>query len=118
MTRLVSILLAVVALAACDKPTPEDCRKALLNMQQLLGTQNLNTNESLEGEVRRCRGGSKRKAVECAIKATTLDELRACDFEKVPGKETLKGMGGGSAAAAPAAGSASATTGSASGSAK
>lgn len=118
MTRLVPIVLAVLALAACDKPNPEDCRKALLNMQQLLGTQNLNTNETLEGEVRRCRGGSKRKAVECAIKATTLDELRACDFEKVPGKETLKGMGGSAASGSAAPPAGSAMTGSASGSAK
>lgn len=122
MTRLASIVLAVLALAACDKPTPEDCRKALLNMQHLLGTENLNTDANLQGEIRRCRGGSKRKAVECAIKATTLDELRACDFEKVPGKEPLKGIGSGadgSAAPAPAAPAAgSATTGSASGSAK
>jgi hypothetical protein len=130
MTRLASIVLALVTLAACDKPTPEDCRKALLNMQHLLGTENLNTNASLEGEVRRCRGGSKRKAVACAIKATTLDELRACDFEKVPGKTPLQGVEAGSAggsAAAPTgsaatapAGSAAATApaGSASGSAK
>ena len=117
MTRLVSIVLAVLALAACDKPTPEDCRKALSNMQRLLGTEHLNTDANLEGEVRRCRGGSKRKAVECAIKATTLDELRACDFEKVPGKETLKGMGSdvpaGSAAMAPAGSAAMAPAGSA-----
>ena len=99
MTRLATIVLAVLALGACDKPTPDDCRKALLNMQRLLGTENLNTAANLEGEVRRCRGGSKRKAVECAIKATTLDELRACDFEKVPGKTTLQGVPGGSAAA-------------------
>lgn len=134
MTRLACIVLALVALAACDKPTPEDCRKALLNMQHLLGTETLNTDASLQGEIRRCRGGSKRKAVECAIKAQTLDELRACDFEKVPGRAPL---GAGSAVppgasvppapiasppVAPPSGSATAgsatATGSASGSAK
>lgn len=118
MTRLASIVLALLTLAACDKPTPEDCRKALLNMQHLLGTENLNTDASLQGEIRRCRGGSKRKAVECAIKATTLDELRACDFEKVPGKVPLQGVPGGSAApavgsAAPAAAAAAPASGSA-----
>jgi len=89
MTRIASLVLAMVTvlgLTACDKPNPEDCRKALLNMQHLLGTENFNTKADLEGEVRRCRGGSKRSAVACAIKASTLDELRACDFEKVPGK--------------------------------
>ena len=118
MTRKASLVLAIATalglgagLTGCDKPTPDRCRAALLNMQHILGTENLNTNASLEGEVRRCRGGSKKTAVECAIKATTLDELRACDFEKVPGKAPLQGFGsnatmsptpGGSAAAAPA----------------
>jgi hypothetical protein len=123
MTRIASLVLAVVTtlgLAACDKPNPEDCRKALLNMQHLLNTESFNTKADLEGEVRRCRGGSKRTAVQCAIKATTLDELRACDFEKVPGKAPLgsnatvsPAPGTGSAAPAAPAGSAAPAAGSA-----
>lgn len=81
MTRLA--LFALVLLAACDKPTTESCRKALANMQHLLGTENLNQT-GFEGEVRRCRGGSSRKSVECASNAATLDELRKCEFYKVP----------------------------------
>jgi hypothetical protein len=116
MTRLALIALAAGALlAGCDKPKPDDCRKALLNMQHLLGTENLNDTSTLEGEVRRCRGGSKRKAVECAIKAQTLDELRACDFYKLPDKAT-KGGGPAPAPSGSAAGSA-APAGSAAGSA-
>lgn len=125
MTRIASLVLAtvtVLGLTACEKPNPEDCRKALLNMQHLLGTENFNTKADLEGEVRRCRGGSKRTAVACAIKAQTLDELRACDFEKVPGKPPV---GAGSNAmikpapggAAPAAAGSAAPAGSATGSA-
>jgi hypothetical protein len=71
-----------LALAACDKPTPEACEKALHNMSVLLGTDNLDTPAEFQGEVRRCRGGSTKAAVDCAIKATTLDELAKCDFEK------------------------------------
>ncbi|MGE5183976.1 MAG: hypothetical protein ACM31C_18020 [Acidobacteriota bacterium] len=94
MKRL--FLLAAVALgplAACDKPDPDACRKALANMQHLLGTDTSNDPAALEGEVRRCRGGSSRAAVECATKATTLDELRRCDFMKVPGKPAASGSG-------------------------
>ena len=83
MTRLGLVIIAVLSLAsvaACDKPTPESCEKALRNMQQLLGTETLNTTGSLQGEIRRCRGGSSKEAVECATKATTLDELHACHF--------------------------------------
>lgn len=86
MTRLVLIALSLCALAACDKPTDPDCRKAIANMQHLLGTENLNTDKSIEGDVRACREGSKKPAVACAIKAQTVEELKACDFYKVPGK--------------------------------
>jgi hypothetical protein len=79
--KRIAILCALV-LAACNKPTPDDCEKALRNMQSLLGTENLNTTASLQGEVRRCRGGSTKEAVACAIKATSLAELEKCDFEK------------------------------------
>lgn len=82
MKRLVLIALSLCALAACEKPAEEDCRKALLNMQHLLGTENLNDNKSLEGDVRACRSGSKKEAVACAMKAQTVDELKACDFYK------------------------------------
>ena len=82
MTRI-AILLVAVFMFGCDKPTPEDCEKALRHMKHLLGTENLNET-GLQGEVRRCRGGSSKEAVACAIKAQTLAELKACDFEKAP----------------------------------
>jgi hypothetical protein len=84
-------LIALALLAACDKPADEDCRKALANMQHLLGTENLTEAKSLEGDVRACRAGSTKEAVACAIKAQTLDELNACDFHKVPAKPAGSG---------------------------
>ncbi len=94
MTRLALLVaIALAPLAACDKPDAEACRKALANMQHLLGTDSSNDQAALEGEVRRCRGGSSKAAVECATKATSLDELRKCDFMKVPGKTTGSGAG-------------------------
>lgn len=86
MKRFASLAAAGLALAlalgGCDKPSAESCEKALRNMQALLGTDSLNTTESLQGEIRRCRGGSHQKAVDCAIAAKTLAELDACDFER------------------------------------
>ena len=83
MTRIRLIaIIAALGFAACDKPSTDDCEKALRNMQKLLGTDNLGTTASLQGEIRRCRGGSSKEAVACAIKASTLDELKNCAFEK------------------------------------
>ncbi len=84
MTRA-SLLLAVVLAVGCNKPSKEDCRKAIENMRSLMHTTQVQTD--VEGEVRRCNGGSKKDAVECAIKATTLDELRTCKFMTIPEPE-------------------------------
>jgi len=100
MKRLV---LAIGLLAACDKPSKEDCHKALLNMQHLMNTESLTAQENLDSEVRRCRGGSSTKSVQCAIKATTLDELRHCEFYKIP---AAADQALGSGVAAPGSGSA------------
>lgn len=104
MTRLATILTAVslaLGTGACDKPSSEDCEKALRNMQRILGTDSLNNDTAaIQGEVRRCRGASSKAAVACAIKAETLADLNNCDFEK-SGKHggiSLPGSGGGSAA--------------------
>ena len=40
-----------------------------------------------EGEVRRCKGGSSRESVACAMKAGTLDELKACGFMATKAKK-------------------------------
>jgi len=89
----VAVVVGLASLAACDKPSKDDCRKALLNMQHLMGTENVDSGGGgIEGEVRRCQGGSRKEAVDCAIKATTMDELRHCAFYKID-----EGSGSGSA---------------------
>lgn len=88
MKKLIfGVVMCLAATAACNKPSDDDCRKAIANMQSLLGTANLNEHGGIEQEVRSCKGGSSKEAVACAIKATTLEELRACDFMKVPAKK-------------------------------
>jgi hypothetical protein len=90
MTRIAAVVftavLAVVAVSGCNKPSDGACRKAIKNMRSLMGTDGPTSTADINGDVRRCKGGSKKKAVECASNATTLDELRACDFMKVPHK--------------------------------
>lgn len=102
------LLVAVAALAltaGCNKPSKEACRQAIDNMRALMGTEKLGTD--VDAEVRRCNGGSSRVTVDCAIKATTLDELRDCKFMHVPGKATpLGSAASGSSATLPATGSA------------
>lgn len=91
--RMVIAALGLVGASAlgagCNKPSEESCRKALGNLRQLLGTDKLTLEQgSLEGEIRRCRGGSSKKSVECAINAKTVEELRACNLVKLPASAT------------------------------
>lgn len=77
-------MLGLVGMSACDKPTADDCKAAIENMQKLLGTNATSQAEANLGEIRRCKGGSKREAVACAKAATTLDQLKACQFMTKP----------------------------------
>jgi len=79
---IVTMIAGTGAIGACDKPTADDCREAIVNMEKLLGTDTLTTTRTgeNESEVRRCKGGSTREAVACAKAATTLAQLKACDF--------------------------------------
>ena len=75
MTRLATLARSSLLAPRCNKPTEEHCRKALGEHAAPDRNGNLRDHAALEGEVRRCKGGSKRKAVDCAINAQTLDDL-------------------------------------------
>lgn len=129
MTRLARNLAALMfgalltsSLVACDKPDEDSCRQAIQNMRRLMGTEKLSDNDQLEGEVRRCKGGSSKKAVKCAAEATTYEQLRDCGFTKLPANLAVPpadtvGSAGSAAGAAGAAGSAAGSAGAAAGSA-
>jgi hypothetical protein len=104
MTRFAPLLLAAVLAVGCNKPSKDDCRKAIENMRALMHTQNLETD--VEGEVRRCNGGSTKEAVACAIKATTVEELGTCKFMSIP--DTTPSPGSAAAPGSAAGGSGSA----------
>jgi hypothetical protein len=82
MKGIIAVIVAVwlFALAACNKPTNESCRQAIEHMRVLLGTENAHAD--IAGEIRRCRSGSKKEAVDCAIAANSRAELEACHLVK------------------------------------
>ncbi|HEX3475456.1 MAG TPA: hypothetical protein VHT91_10570 [Kofleriaceae bacterium] len=93
MKRFLLVLAALAPLGAgaCNKPTQEDCRKAISNVERLLGTEATARNTDNEAEVRRCRGGSTKENVACRIRATTVQELDACGVERAKGTSTGAG---------------------------
>jgi hypothetical protein len=83
MKRFLFIVVAILGAggaSACEKPSADDCRRAINNMLQLMHTDNTAKDSDIESEVRRCKGGSSKEAVACAIKAQSQEELKACNF--------------------------------------
>lgn len=80
--RTVVVLLFALGAGGCEKPSEENCRKALANVRTLYKTDNADQHNDVAGDVRRCVGGSSKKAVECAMNAKTLAELESCNFGK------------------------------------
>jgi hypothetical protein len=105
MMRAIAIVIGLMLAAGCNKPESDDCRKAIKNMNRLMGTDKLQTPAAVEAAVRSCRGTSTKESVECAIQAQTLDQLKSCGFYKEP---KLEPEGSGSAAGSGSAGSGSA----------
>ena len=79
---VVALVAGFGLLAGCNKPSEEACKKAVINIKRLHNTDNLSGTSDLDGEVRRCRGGSTKESVECAAAAQTLEDLNRCAFNK------------------------------------
>ena len=69
---------AILGSSACNRPTEEDCRAALTNIRRILGTENNDFGKSPEVALRACRGNGRKESVACAIRAKTVDDLKAC----------------------------------------
>ncbi|MBK9030536.1 MAG: hypothetical protein IPL61_04220 [Myxococcales bacterium] len=79
----VSVGLALTLVAGCEKPSETDCKKAIANIRQQMGTAKMSAEGATDAAwVRSCRGTAKKKSVQCAINARSLEELKACGLLK------------------------------------
>lgn len=72
------VLLAIIGAGACNKPSADECHAAVVNVHSIVDPGDASFD--VDGEVRRCRGGSSREAVACATSAKTRADLDACHF--------------------------------------
>ena len=79
--RLPLLLLLGLFLGACNKPSPDDCRKAVLNLQKVRG-QDAEHAPDVERAVRKCQATGSKKTVECLIQAKTAADADACEGQK------------------------------------
>lgn len=77
---VVLALLSLAALGGCrSKPSDEDCRRAVTNLQRLTGTgQGAAAEAETHAAVRRCLGDSTQEAARCVGRAETVEQADAC----------------------------------------
>ena len=78
MKRVLLIMLLCVA-GACSKPTADDCRKAVLNLQRIRGLDTSSHAPDPEAFTRKCRATGDPKVVKCIIDAKTEGEVARCE---------------------------------------
>jgi hypothetical protein len=76
--RPMRFALLLLLLAACGRPSEEDCRRALLNVQKIRGLADSPNAPDPEPSVRKCRSTATRSQVNCLIAARTEQDVAAC----------------------------------------
>lgn len=72
--------LLLAAVPACNRPTEENCRKAIQNIDKVTGR----TPEPVDvaAAVRTCRAEASEEAVACWIAAKSPADVEACEKKK------------------------------------
>jgi hypothetical protein len=75
-------LLTIPLAVGCDKPTEEQCRKAVVNIRKLTGTSQSDFGADPQAAIRSCRGNASKQSVICMMEAKTVAELKNCEGDK------------------------------------
>ncbi len=70
--------LPVLLVFACSRPSEEECRRALLNVQKIRGLADSPNAPDPEPAVRKCRATASKDQVECLTAAKTDKDVAAC----------------------------------------
>jgi len=74
---LVVLLLGLLGCSA--RPTEEECKKAIANMQKIYKYDGANQEAETLAFVRKCRARSSKDNVTCLINATTESDIDVCN---------------------------------------
>ena len=76
--RALLLLVLSLPLVACDRPSDDECRKAVFNMQKLRGLEQNSSAPNAEAAVRKCRANGSKTGTACLSRAVTVQEAEAC----------------------------------------
>ena len=72
-------LLGLLLLGCAARPSEEECKKAISNMQKVYKYDAAAREDETMAFVRKCRARSSRENVTCLINATTEAEIEVCN---------------------------------------
>jgi hypothetical protein len=74
-----ALLLACgLLLLGCDRPTEDECTKAVENLQKLRGLEHDVAAPNPQVAIRKCRANGHKESTKCLAEAKTLAEADAC----------------------------------------
>ena len=76
---LALLIAAPLASLGCEKPTDDECRKAVSNIRRLTGTANSEFGADPQAAIRSCKGNASKKSVLCMMNAKTVEALSKCE---------------------------------------
>jgi len=82
MKRIFLTLLIAASTAstmACNKPTDDECHKAVSNIRRLTGTANSSFGADPQAAIRSCKGNASKESVQCMMNAKTVEDLQKCE---------------------------------------
>ena len=85
-------VVAVIVAAGCNKPAESDCRRAVQRIRELTGTAHEEAKQEVEAAVRSCRGNGTKESVQCAIEASSLEQLERCGLIDKKSLEELRAV--------------------------
>jgi hypothetical protein len=71
-------IIGLGGLGACSRPSEEDCRRALLNVQKIRGLADSTNAPDPEPAVRKCRSTASHEQVACLTAAKTSKDVEVC----------------------------------------
>jgi hypothetical protein len=79
LTRVISVLTLAIALVGCHgKPSEEDCKRAVANIQRVNGIEGTTNEVDTLAAVRKCRADSSKESALCIAAAKTPSDIDAC----------------------------------------
>jgi hypothetical protein len=84
MLRFLMIFALLAGAVACSKPSQEDCRKAVLNLQRIRGLDKSANAPDPETFARKCKATGDPAIVRCLIDAKNEADVARCEPAPTP----------------------------------